>query len=217
MTFISPDQRTSSAPNGSRLGMPSHLEALIYKPDLKPFNWRKQVKDVQRITRQVEREQEMQLQRQKIEEERKRRQKMAKFEIDRKRNLDAYKAQLKIDKETGLAKFQNKYLSHQMRFERLISIFCKAFGVSHESLIGDSRKRDVVKNRQLIMWLLNQDENLQGPAKSLSAIGRRFGNRDHSTVLHSVRKINETKPLLRLAEEMQATVLFLEREAYGDE
>lgn len=191
--------------------MPSHLEALIYKPDLKPFNWRKQVKDVQRITRQAEREQEMQLQRQKIEEERKRRQKMAKFEIDRKRNLDAYKAQLKIDKETGLAKFQNKYLSHPMRSERLILIFCKAFNVTQTDLMAAGRKVEIVKHRQILMWLLHRNTGI-----SYSALGRRIGGRDHSTAMHAIRKVNDRKLLLSLAEEVQATVLFLEREAYGD-
>lgn len=213
MTFITPNQRTSSAPNGSRLGMPSHLEALIYKPDLKPFNWRKQVKDVQRITRQVEREQEMQLQRQKIEEERKRRQKIAKFEIDRKRNADAYnKSQLKICKDSGEVTIHNKYLKHPMRTERLISIFCKALNLTQTNLMAAGRKVEIVKNRHILMWILHRNTGI-----SYSALGRRIGGRDHSTAMHAIRKVNDRKFLLSLAEEVQATVLFLEREAYGDE
>lgn len=210
MTFTTANHR--AAPNGNRLSIPAHLEALIYKPDLKPFNWRKQVKDVERVTRQVEREKEMQLQRKRIEEERKRREKIAKFEIDRKRNADFYnKAQLMIDEDSGQITYHNKYLEHPMRAERIIAIFCKAFDIPEIELLEFTRKYAIVKKRQVLMWILKKSGK-----QSLSGIGRRMSGRDHSTVLHAVRKVDETPALLELAEEMQATVLFLEREAYGN-
>lgn len=212
MTFTtSQDIARAAAPTSGIMKTPDHLEALITK-DLKPFGWRKAIEQVERMTKRAEREQEIQAQRQKIEEERKRREKIAKFEIDRKRNADFYsRSMLKLDKETGKAGIQNSYLNHPMRTERMIAIFCKAFNASQENLTAQWRKRELVKSRQILMWILHSNSGI-----SYSALGRRIG-RDHSTCMHAVSKINNTPELLKLAEEMQATVLFLEREAYGDE
>lgn len=211
MTYSSSsDIARAAAPTSGIMKTPDHLEALITK-DLKPFGWRKAIEQVERMTKRAEREQEIQEQRQKIEEERKRREKIAKFEIDRKRNLDAYNAQFKADTEISQVTMRKKYLKHPMRTERLIAIFCKAFNASQENLTAQWRKRELVKSRQILMWILHSNSGI-----SYSALGRRIG-RDHSTCMHAVRKINNTPELLKLAEEMQATVLFLEREAYGDE
>jgi chromosomal replication initiator protein len=57
----------------------------------------------------------------------------------------------------------------------------------------------VVWPRQIGMWLAKQLT-----ARSLPEIGRRFGNRDHTTVLHAIRKIEgELNGNQRLRDELE--------------
>jgi chromosomal replication initiator protein len=56
--------------------------------------------------------------------------------------------------------------------------------VSKGDLLSQRRHRSVVWPRQIGMYLAKHLT-----ARSLPEIGRRFGNRDHTTVLHAIRKI----------------------------
>jgi len=60
---------------------------------------------------------------------------------------------------------------------------CAHFGVSFEELISSTRSVRVAWPRQVAMYLARE---LTG--ESLPAIGRRFGGRDHTTVLHAWRR-----------------------------
>jgi chromosomal replication initiator protein len=56
--------------------------------------------------------------------------------------------------------------------------------VSRQELVSNRRTRVIVKPRQVAMYLAK----VMTP-RSLPEIGRRFGGRDHTTVLHAIRKI----------------------------
>lgn len=58
------------------------------------------------------------------------------------------------------------------------------FKLKRADLIGKRRTREVVRPRQIAIYLSKVITQ-----RSLPEIGRRFGYRDHSTALHSVRKI----------------------------
>ncbi len=58
------------------------------------------------------------------------------------------------------------------------------FGLKQADLISEHRARAVARPRQAAMWLAKQLTT-----RSLPDIGRRFGGRDHTTVLHAVRRI----------------------------
>jgi hypothetical protein len=60
------------------------------------------------------------------------------------------------------------------------------YGMSRADIIGPRRKARIVRPRQVAIYL----SRLLTPY-SLSQIGRRFGGRDHTTVLHSVRRIQD--------------------------
>ena len=62
------------------------------------------------------------------------------------------------------------------------------FGLKQADLISERRTRAVARPRQAAMWLAKQLTT-----RSLPDIGRRFGNRDHTTVLHAVRRIDELR------------------------
>jgi chromosomal replication initiator protein len=62
------------------------------------------------------------------------------------------------------------------------------FGLKQSDLLSERRTRAVARPRQAAMWLAKQLTT-----RSLPDIGRRFGGRDHTTVLHAVRRIEELK------------------------
>lgn len=62
---------------------------------------------------------------------------------------------------------------------------CEYFSISHNELVGKRRDQKVVKPRQVAMYLCKE---LTGG--SYPEIGQEFGGRDHTTVMHSCRKID---------------------------
>ena len=62
------------------------------------------------------------------------------------------------------------------------------YAMKQVDLISERRNRAIARPRQAAMWLAKQLTT-----RSLPDIGRRFGGRDHTTVLHAVRRIEELK------------------------
>src|SRR5579863_553442 len=62
------------------------------------------------------------------------------------------------------------------------------FGLRQADLISERRNRAIARPRQAAMWLAKQLTT-----RSLPDIGRRFGGRDHTTVLHAVRRIEQLR------------------------
>jgi chromosomal replication initiator protein len=63
---------------------------------------------------------------------------------------------------------------------------CRHFGISSEELVSSGRSTRIAWPRQLAMYLARE---LTGA--SLPAIGREFGGRDHTTVLHACRRASD--------------------------
>ncbi|MFI4935715.1 MAG: chromosomal replication initiator protein DnaA [Caulobacterales bacterium] len=64
------------------------------------------------------------------------------------------------------------------------------YGMKQSDLISERRTRSVARPRQAAMWLAKQLTT-----RSLPDIGRRFGGRDHTTVLHAVRRIEALRAI----------------------
>lgn len=62
------------------------------------------------------------------------------------------------------------------------------FNIRLSDLIGPKRLRAYARPRQVAMWLAKQMTS-----RSLPEIGRKFGGRDHTTVMHGVRRIEELR------------------------
>lgn len=60
------------------------------------------------------------------------------------------------------------------------------YNISGNDLIKRSRKKEVVKPRQIAMFLLREETKLSFPE-----IGQKLGGRDHSTVIHACEKIKK--------------------------
>jgi chromosomal replication initiator protein len=74
----------------------------------------------------------------------------------------------------------------RVRIEDIQRIVARHYNVSKTELLSNRRTRTIVKPRQVAMYL----SKVLTP-RSLPEIGRRFGGRDHTTVLHAVRKIED--------------------------
>jgi len=68
----------------------------------------------------------------------------------------------------------------------IIREVCKFYGIEDNALRGQSRVKDTATARQIAMYLIRSQTTL-----SLNDIGREFGNRDHTTVLHAINRVEE--------------------------
>jgi len=75
----------------------------------------------------------------------------------------------------------NSYFSNP---EQIILKVAKYFQIEIADLKGKSREQNLVIARQIAMFILREDSQM-----NLTTIGLLFGGRDHTTVLHGIRKI----------------------------
>lgn len=74
----------------------------------------------------------------------------------------------------------------RIKIDDILRIVSKHFGVNRADLLSNRRNRSIVRPRQIGMYLAKSLTS-----RSLPEIGRRFGNRDHTTVLHAIRKVEQ--------------------------
>jgi chromosomal replication initiator protein len=60
------------------------------------------------------------------------------------------------------------------------------YNVRLSDMIGPKRVRTIARPRQVAMYIAKRKTT-----RSLPEIGRRFGGRDHTTIMHGIRKIEE--------------------------
>ena len=80
----------------------------------------------------------------------------------------------------------------------VIRVTSEFYGIEEIAVFEKGRKKEVIKPRQVIMYLLREDFDISFPS-----IGDKVGNRDHSTVIHSYEKIkNDLKTDPELVQEI---------------
>ena len=65
---------------------------------------------------------------------------------------------------------------------------CQHYGVTFVDLMSNRRTRALALPRQVAVWLCRKLTT-----HSLPAIGQQFGGRDHTTMLHAARRIDELR------------------------
>jgi chromosomal replication initiator protein len=89
--------------------------------------------------------------------------------------------------------------------ERIQELVCDRFSVSMGELTGDRRSQNIVYPRQVAMYLSRELTD-----SSLPKIGKHFGGRDHTTVIHATSKIarliREDRSVYNLVQELTARV-----------
>ena len=68
--------------------------------------------------------------------------------------------------------------------DRIQNVVCNFYGISLNEMLSQRRSRPLARPRQLAMFL-----SKKLTSRSLPEIGRRFANRDHTTVIHAVKTI----------------------------
>jgi chromosomal replication initiator protein len=93
----------------------------------------------------------------------------------------------------------------QVSIERIQDEVSERFGLSKDELIGDKRSQNIVYPRQVAMYLSRELTD-----SSLPKIGRHFGGRDHTTVIHATSKIarliREDRSVYNLVQELTARI-----------
>ncbi|NOZ31753.1 MAG: chromosomal replication initiator protein DnaA [Alphaproteobacteria bacterium] len=88
--------------------------------------------------------------------------------------------------EKALVDLMRTRENRRVKIDDIQIAVARHFKVSKPDLLSARRSRSVVRPRQIAMYLAKMLTS-----RSLPEIGRRFGNRDHTTVLHAVRKIEQ--------------------------
>ena len=76
----------------------------------------------------------------------------------------------------------------------IVKMVSDFYNIDEDSIYNKTRRKEVVKPRQIVMYMLREDFNISFPS-----IGEKLGGRDHTTVIHSFEKIKEdlkTSPVL---------------------
>lgn len=80
--------------------------------------------------------------------------------------------------------YDNRPEPHRPLIGAIQRAVAKHYGVTRDEIISQRRPARVVRPRQVAMYL-SREMTLH----SLPSIGRAFGGRDHTTVLHAIRKM----------------------------
>lgn len=97
-------------------------------------------------------------------------------------------AQLK-EREVSLLEVRN-FVKNNTKPKKLastkevIKTVAEFYNIEEQLIYDKTRKKEIIKPRQIIMYILREDFNISYPA-----IGEKLGGRDHTTVMHSCEKI----------------------------
>ncbi len=97
-------------------------------------------------------------------------------------------AQLR-NREVSITEIKN-YVKNNARPKKLVSpkevvkTVADFYNIEEQLIYDKTRKKEIIKPRQIIMYILREDFNISYPA-----IGEKLGGRDHTTVMHSCEKI----------------------------
>src|SRR3989344_1447877 len=84
--------------------------------------------------------------------------------------------------------------------KKVVKSVADFFEINEKELIDHSRRKEIVRPRQIAMYLLREDLK-----SSFPFIGEKLGKKDHTTVIHACKKItNELKSNPLLEEELRA-------------
>ena len=83
--------------------------------------------------------------------------------------------------------------------DEVVRRIAQYYDIPEKSIYEKTRKKEVVKPRQIIMYMLREEFGISYPS-----IGEKLGGRDHTTVIHSCEKIkHEIKNNTALDQELE--------------
>ena len=97
-------------------------------------------------------------------------------------------ARLTLDESQAILRPHLSVSERKVTVDTIQKTVAEHYALKQSDLISERRARAIARPRQVAMWLAKQITT-----RSLPDIGRRFGGRDHTTVLHAVRRIEALK------------------------
>jgi chromosomal replication initiator protein len=95
------------------------------------------------------------------------------------------KGSLTLEKTKEIIK-NNIKAKKKISAEDIAHVVGRFFNIDHTLIFDKTRRKEIVKARQIVMYILREDFNISFPH-----IGRELGGRDHTTVIHSCAKISD--------------------------
>lgn len=81
---------------------------------------------------------------------------------------------------------EKEEIKNDLTPEKIIGVVCDYFNVTEQDLIGKKKSKEIVEPRMISIYLISDLLNLP-----LVNIGKIFGGRDHTTIMHSRDKISQ--------------------------
>lgn len=91
--------------------------------------------------------------------------------------------------------------------QKIVEAVSSYYNTTIDELCGKRRKQEIVRPRQVAMYLLRKENN-----SSFPAIGQQFGGRDHTTAMHACEKIGK---LLEHDDELVQDINFIRERLYA--
>jgi chromosomal replication initiator protein len=89
--------------------------------------------------------------------------------------------------------------SKNVSIQNIVKTISEFYEINEENIYEKTRRKEIVKARQLIMYVLREDFNISYPL-----IGQKLGGKDHTTVIHSCLKIkNDIKEDPKLVQDLE--------------
>jgi len=94
--------------------------------------------------------------------------------------------ELSLQETKNLLKNSARPSKRTLSTKEVIKIVADFYNIDESSIYEKTRKKEVIRPRQITMYILREDFKISYPS-----IGERLGGRDHTTVIHSCEKIKD--------------------------
>ena len=91
-----------------------------------------------------------------------------------------------IEDVIEIFKNQREELKNDLTPEKIIDEVCDYFNITKEDITGKKKSKEIVEPRMIAIYLISELLSLP-----LVNIGKIFGGRDHTTIMHSRDKISQ--------------------------
>jgi chromosomal replication initiator protein len=111
-------------------------------------------------------------------------------EIEGLVNIIACQTQLK-NRELSINEIKNILKNNakpkkNVSVKEVVKVIADFYNIEEDIIYSKTRRKEVVRPRQVIMYILREDFGISFPS-----IGEKLGGRDHTTIIHSYEKIRE--------------------------
>jgi chromosomal replication initiator protein len=123
----------------------------------------------------------------------------AKAQISLQQNFEDSEIEQMLNQFQTQSPIKITMASSNITVDKVIDASCKLFSISKTDLIGSSREKNISLARQIAFWYCKHELEFSYPV-----IGKLFGNRDHSTIIHGCSKVDKLlKTDLKLQNKLQ--------------